>query len=226
MKRTTFHPMDASIIDPPHSTVATPLRFRRQKCSARLQTALFLFALMLLLLPSGFAQTGLPLNFSPLANPLADPQSYYLESDTSIPLGDKTPLILVHGIDVFSGPPSDSASGWDNFCTWFYNTPSLSSRYKLYRFAFQSNQSSVQTLGDYLRQLLDANDGSATDQQLHGKDVVILAHSMGGLAAATSHTSLSTPVINIRDRTNTEFSTPEGFLSLLCNSVRLRIGGD
>jgi len=65
----------------------------------------------------------LALEFSPLANPLADPQSYYLESDASIPLGDKTPLILVHGIDVFSGPPSDSASGWDNFCTWFYNTP-------------------------------------------------------------------------------------------------------
>jgi len=132
---------------------------------------------------SGFAQTGLPLNFSTLSNPLQAPQSYYFDSDPSIPLGDKTPLILIHGIDLSSGPPSASASGWDNFCTWFYNTPSLRSRYKIYRFVYQSNQSSVQTLGDYLSQLLNANDGSATDQQLEAKDIVILAHSMGGLVA-------------------------------------------
>ncbi len=183
MKCIPFDSVETSIVDPRRSAIVSAFRFCGQKWSPRLQSGLFLFALMLLLLPSGLAQTGLPLNFSSLSNPLANPQSYYLDSDPSIPLGDKTPLILVHGIDLFSGAPSVSASGWDNFCTWFYNTPSLSSRYKIYRFVYQSNQSSVQSLADYLRQLLDANDGSATDQQLQGKDVVILAHSMGGLVA-------------------------------------------
>ncbi|TAK95237.1 MAG: hypothetical protein EPO07_15690, partial [Verrucomicrobia bacterium] len=128
-----------------------------------------------------FAQIGLPLNFSPLSNPLPTPQSYYLDSDPNIPLGDKTPLVLVHGIDLFSGTPASSADGWTNFCIWFYNTPSIRNRFKIYRFAYQSNQTSVQTLGNYLAQLLNANDGFGTDQQLAGKDIVILAHSMGGL---------------------------------------------
>jgi pimeloyl-ACP methyl ester carboxylesterase len=130
-----------------------------------------------------FAQTGLPLNFSKLPSALNDPQHYYLDTDQSIPLGDKTPLILVHGISLDGGPPSVSADGWDNFAFYFYSTPALSSRYKLYRFAYQSNQLSVDILGYYLSQLLNANDDSASDQHLAGKNIVVLAHSMGGLVA-------------------------------------------
>jgi pimeloyl-ACP methyl ester carboxylesterase len=144
--------------------------------------ALFLISMWFFLI-TAFAQTGLPLNFSPLSNPLPAPQSYYLDSDPNIPLADKTPLILIHGIDLFSGTPSASASGWDNFCIWYYSTPSIKNRFKIYRFAYQSNQNSVQTLGNYLAQLLNANDGSATDQQLAAKDIVILSYSMGGLVA-------------------------------------------
>ena len=132
---------------------------------------------------TAFAQTGLPLNFSTLPNPLPSPQLYYLDSDSNIPLGDKAPLILIHGIDPSGGSQSVSANGWDNFCIWFYTSPSIRNRFKIYRFVYKSNQVSVQTLGNYLAQLLNANDGSATDQKLAGKDIVILAHSMGGLVA-------------------------------------------
>ena len=159
---------------------------KRQRTPINMKTKIiFRLAVLVFWLTTStvFAQTGLPLNFSPLSNPLPTPQSYYLESDPNIPLGDKTPLILIHGIDFFSGTPAASAHNWDNFCIWFYSTPSIRNRFKIYRFDYQSNQSSVQTLGNYLAQLLNANDGSATDQKLAGKDIVILAHSMGGLVA-------------------------------------------
>jgi triacylglycerol esterase/lipase EstA (alpha/beta hydrolase family) len=127
------------------------------------------------------AQTGLPLNFQPLANPPSVPGFCYLDTDPNIPLGDKTPLLLVHGISLFGGTAADSADGWNNFSTFFYNTPALSSRYKLYRFAYQSNQVSVALLGNYLGALL--NNLCQNDQQFSRSQIVVIAHSMGGLVS-------------------------------------------
>ena len=134
-------------------------------------------------LSAAYAQTGLPLTFSQLSNPASVPQLFYLDTDQSIPLGDKIPLVLVHGIDLTSGPSLGSAEGWTNFLIYFYNTPSVSSRYKIYRCVYQSNQVSVQTLGSYLALLLNADDGWPADQRLSSKNIVVLAHSMGGLVA-------------------------------------------
>ncbi len=87
----------------------------------------------------------------------------------SDPLGNRTPLILVHGLH---GRPGYKY--WQNFVTYFYSSL-LPSDYKLYYFDYDSDIVSVSTIGQYL-----ANE---VNTQLPDNKIVILAHSMGGLVA-------------------------------------------
>lgn len=91
-----------------------------------------------------------------------------LDPVDSAPIYDRTPLVLVHGIH----GKEDGADYWKIFVTYF-NTSILSSHYKLYKYEYDSDVVSVSTIGQYL-----ANE---INSKLAGHQIVILAHSMGGL---------------------------------------------
>lgn len=100
----------------------------------------------------------------------------YVDTDAT-PLGDKTPLLLVHGIH-------QSAEGWSMFLRFFYSTPQLSSRFKIYRFSYRSDVLSVEGLGTTLASLMDsASDPDPKGLGVGTKHIIIIAHSMGGLVA-------------------------------------------
>ena len=136
---------------------------------------------------------SLPAAFTIKQNFISEPngqKSYFIDTDEGIQLGNKIPLLLVHGIDREQTPGqykdqqgNDSGiNGWCQFLNFFYQTPELYNKYKIYRFAYQSNQETVDSLGKFLRVLL--NRISNEDPTGFGnKDIVIVAHSMGGLVS-------------------------------------------
>jgi pimeloyl-ACP methyl ester carboxylesterase len=120
---------------------------------------------------------------------LADPSD-------SMPLGNRTPLILIHGIHgnatdvttcgIFSCSTTklDDATGFfeshyfDNLISFL---SALSSQYKIYRFHYVSDRYRVYVLAQSLRNRLDRL--RRDDPNFLGKKYVIVAHSMGGLIA-------------------------------------------
>ena len=94
----------------------------------------------------------------------------------SAPLGNRIPLILIHGIQ--SDP-----SMWNNFLNYYSAHPSLSNNFKPYTFAYKTD--------DTVMGAADPNDifglcpklGNSLQQYFGTQRVAILAHSMGGLVA-------------------------------------------
>ena len=99
----------------------------------------------------------------------------------SVPLGDKTPLILIHGWNNagVSAPPQPAV--WANFISYFERNPALVNRYKPYYFSFYSNTVSVSTLGGIFRDLIDS--AGTADPGFDAKKFVIVGYSIGGLIA-------------------------------------------
>jgi pimeloyl-ACP methyl ester carboxylesterase len=106
--------------------------------------------------------------------------SDYVIDSGSIPLGDKIPLLLIHGWDEKIPSQIDSAA-WQDFINYFLATPELNSRYKLYEYDYLSNVISVDQLGEKLGRILDRIDASRPE--FASRKFVILARSMGGLVA-------------------------------------------
>jgi pimeloyl-ACP methyl ester carboxylesterase len=102
-----------------------------------------------------------------------------LDQVDSSALGTKTPLILVHGIH---GWNSDY---WQNFTNYFNSKQELTSRYKLYRFDYDSDVVPVATIGQHFANKVNAFD--VFNQNSLGepskRSFVIVAHSMGGLVS-------------------------------------------
>ncbi|MBI4748442.1 MAG: choice-of-anchor D domain-containing protein [Acidobacteria bacterium] len=104
------------------------------------------------------------------------------EVDPNDPLNEKIPLILIHGINPESVPSPPDYTCWDNFRSYFnLLSPSLKSKYKLYKFEYYSNDVSIFDLGGKLRDVLDIQN--SRDPNFSNKSIVIIGHSMGGLVA-------------------------------------------
>ncbi len=97
-------------------------------------------------------------------------------------LGSKTPLILIHGIH---GKESGAAY-WQKFVNYFYAEYSLTNKYKLYKFEYDSDEITLENIAISLSYYIRQNsDFFYTDMEgdLKAKEIVIVAHSMGGLVA-------------------------------------------
>ena len=89
------------------------------------------------------------------------------------PLGQRIPLILIHGLaaETWSGCFNNT---WEAFVESFTQTE-LNKVYQLYCFEYPSSSITVENAAEWLKYLLD--------KYLSGRQVVIVAHSMGGLIA-------------------------------------------
>jgi pimeloyl-ACP methyl ester carboxylesterase len=101
-----------------------------------------------------------------------EPFSSSLTAVDDNPLGTKIPLILIHGLH---GKPITGF--WQNFISYFNSNTSLTSKYKLYQFKYDSDKESVNEIGQELE------DDIADLSDFTSKNFVIMAHSMGGLVA-------------------------------------------
>ena len=104
---------------------------------------------------------------------VAEPFSSSLTAVDENPLGSKIPLILIHG---YKG--KTITGYWQNFISYFNSNTSLTSKYKLYEFKYDSDKISDTEIGLALK-----NNIGALSDFAGGKSFVIMAHSMGGLVA-------------------------------------------
>jgi len=150
------------------------------------------FLMFFLLLPIAQAEVcpaiGHPKDFTVL---LEDP----LDRN---PLGDRTPLILIHGIHgdkknanyQSENIQDHNPNYWFNFSQFFYywgasSSSVLKDKFKLYYFFYQSNKICVNDIANGLRDWIDerTNQQQGTANKLQDVPFVIIAHSMGGLVS-------------------------------------------
>jgi pimeloyl-ACP methyl ester carboxylesterase len=104
----------------------------------------------------------------------------------SVTAGTKIPLVLVHGIQLFSegcGANSAYKGTWDKFRTNFFGDSELPSKYELYSFSYPTNID-FKANGASFSKKLSAVFGN--------KPVVVVAHSMGGLVTRAADVYYST----------------------------------
>lgn len=89
-------------------------------------------------------------------------------------LGERRPLLLVHGWSAMGMPSDFSGDGWDNFIKFYNSNEDLKREYKIYLAQYKSNLISVNDIGFLLRKKID---------ELKMRDITIVAHSMGGLVS-------------------------------------------
>lgn len=111
-------------------------------------------------------------------------------TDGAIPLGGRIPLILVHGSgsDVISdgefGRLLDDKERWFYYLAGFNADPEFHSRYKVYRFVYDSRLG-IDENGANLVSVIDSISSYPgwEAENLDDKNFVMLAHSMGGLVS-------------------------------------------
>lgn len=92
-------------------------------------------------------------------------------------LGDRSPLLLIHGWQTESVPAPGVISIWDNLVYYYDNDLEFQDYFKIYYVRYVSNLITVNDIGHELRYDLD----DITEFQ--GKQISIIAHSMGGLVS-------------------------------------------
>jgi hypothetical protein len=115
----------------------------------------------------------LALAFSQHAN--AQPV-FQAASVDSAALGNRIPLILIHGIE--SDP-----SMWNNFLNYYSTHPALQNNFKPYTFGYKTDENSLTSSDPGNIFGLTPILGKDLEQTFGTKPVAILAHSMGGLVA-------------------------------------------
>lgn len=88
------------------------------------------------------------------------------------PIGNRTPLILVHG----NNGESEELYGWKKFIKWTKKDSDFNSKFKMFLFEWDSEQSNKHN-GSQLGQSID------NTVELQDKEIMVLAHSRGGLVA-------------------------------------------
>ncbi len=98
------------------------------------------------------------------------------DASPGISLEGRIPLFLIHGWN-YDGEPAPPATGqWNNFLNYLLNDPELREFYKPYFIKYWSNAVTVNTISGLLRDKIQ-------QAGFHEKDIVIIAHSMGGLVS-------------------------------------------
>src|SRR5260221_4210431 len=94
----------------------------------------------------------------------------------NVPLGKRTPLILIHGIE-------EDSSIWNTFTNYYAAHSSLTNNFKPYTFGYKTDESSMTSSDPENIFSLLAILGKDLEQTFGAKSVAMLAHSMGGLVA-------------------------------------------
>jgi triacylglycerol esterase/lipase EstA (alpha/beta hydrolase family) len=94
-----------------------------------------------------------------------------LEAHDKSPLGDRTPLVLIHGI----GASASTEFNWERFLDFTKKDKALMGRYKIYLYHYDSSRS-VPAISQNLQQTL-----TSFIQLLGDKSIKIVAYSEGGL---------------------------------------------
>jgi pimeloyl-ACP methyl ester carboxylesterase len=108
------------------------------------------------------------------------------DSADNSPLGERIPLILIHGVHGNKWPTGEDNINnpylyyWQTFRMFFYswNNSGLKNKFKLYTFWYISDEISVDEISKGLRDWIDEKT-----YQMDEKPFVIVAHSMGGLVS-------------------------------------------
>ncbi|MFH1998552.1 MAG: hypothetical protein ABIK28_02675 [Planctomycetota bacterium] len=116
-----------------------------------------------------------------------------MATDRMIPLGNRIPLILVHGSgsDLISDGnlhrPLNDLERWVNYLAAFNADPGFYNEYKVYRFVYDSRLSIIEN-GFNMVNVIDQIDSYPgwEGESLDGLEYVVLAHSMGGLVMRTA----------------------------------------
>lgn len=99
-----------------------------------------------------------------------------LEHDTNVALGNKTPLLLIHGWQPYPSPAQGNINIWNNLVSYIEMSSNLAD-YKIYYVRYTSNLISVEQIGNEFRQLIEQY------QPFNNKQFTFIAHSMGGLVS-------------------------------------------
>jgi len=92
-------------------------------------------------------------------------------------LGNRKPLLLIHGWQRKGMPADPDITLWQNFVTYYDNDQTLKDKFKLYYVRYYSNLISAADLGYELRLELDKKP------EFDNKQLSIIAHSLGGLVS-------------------------------------------
>jgi triacylglycerol esterase/lipase EstA (alpha/beta hydrolase family) len=122
----------------------------------------------------------------------ADSMTQLIDNDFTA-LDNRIPLVLIHGIHGVKDWNNDGQlqdyeaieqlAGWDNFLTYYQNSADLKAKFKVYRFAYLSDQQPDGTVWQIARALRNKIDDQIDKGAFPDTQIVILAHSMGGLVA-------------------------------------------
>lgn len=101
-----------------------------------------------------------------------------LEQNSLIPLGNRTPLFLIHGWQPKGYDATGDTAIWNNFVSYYNQDATLQQNFKIYFVKYRSNIVSVDDLAHEFRKDFDNWFGVSFNT-----NISIVAHSMGGLVA-------------------------------------------
>lgn len=103
---------------------------------------------------------------------------FFMQNDTS-PLGNRTPLFLIHGWNYEGKPARPTPELWNNFRAYYQSKDTLKNNFKIYIVCYWANTVDDSTLAKLFRNKIDSLN--TINSSFLSKKIVIMGHSMGGL---------------------------------------------